>query len=167
MVVAIGSACAPDPAVAGDPRYATMHDTLPPAVHEAKHVAAERPDSLRARGVGVRAEHATLTRIDGTTDAWLDFTLVRDPDAATDTITLLMNCNADSIQTLERDGSPVRTAIILLAGTRTTFADGARRVRVHGLRPILPGRASETLVRTARGGDLVLQTPVDDPHAHH
>jgi len=150
----------------GDPRYSTVHDTMPEPVHLAKHDAAERPASLRARGNGVQAVEGVLTRIDGTNDAWLDFTLVRDGDGEradlVDTLTLLMNCNADSISTLDRDGRRVRTAITLASGARTEFGPSGRRVRVHGLRPILAGKASETLIRTAFGGDLVLETPVDE-----
>jgi hypothetical protein len=166
LLVLFGGACATEQASGGDPRYSTVHDTMPAPVHRAKHDAAERPEPLRARGNGVQAVEGVLTRIAGTNDAWLDFALVRDGSGdradVADTLTLLMNCNADSISTLEGDGRRVRQAITLAAGSRTAFGASGRRVRVHGLRPILEGKASETLIRTAFGGDLVLETPVDE-----
>jgi hypothetical protein len=166
LLVLLGGACATEQESGGDPRYSTVHDTMPEPVHRAKHDAAERPKSLRARGNGVQAVEGALTRIDETNDAWLDFALVRDGSGEradlVDTLTLLMNCNADSISTLEPDGRRVGAAITLAAGARTEFGPASRRVRVYGLRPILPGKASETLVRTALGGDLVLETPVDE-----
>jgi hypothetical protein len=166
LLLLSGGACAIGQGeTTGDPRYSTVHDTMPEPVHRAKHDAAERPASQRALGHGIRAVDGQMTRIAGTNDAWLDFALVRDADSrapAVDTITLLMNCNADSISTLEHNGRRVRGAITLATGERTTFGAYGRRVRVYGLRPILPGKAAETLVRTAFGGDMVLETPVDE-----
>ena len=111
VLVGIGGACAPDTPSAIASRiagYATMHDTMPEAIHEAKHRAVERAEAEVARSNSAEAMDARLQRIPGSKDAWLDFTLRRRADgplaAMTDTVTLLMNCNADSLVVLDADG---------------------------------------------------------------
>jgi hypothetical protein len=170
LAVGVGGGCAADSdprakAIAtpvANPRYSTIHDTMPDEVHRATHRAADRPDSTRARGRGIRGYDARLSRIQHTKDAWLDFALVREGDGpesgVTDTITLLMNCNADSMITYEASGLPVSGPLLIPAHSQLTFSPTTRRIRLFGLRPILRGKASETLVRTALGGDLVLLT---------
>lgn len=167
-VPGLGSACAPDAPPAALARlagYSTMHDTLPEAIHQAKHRATERAAAEIMRSRSAEATLPRLTRIAGSRDAWLDFTLRRRPDgplaARPDTVTLLMNCNADSLVVRGPDARALRQAIVLLPGDALTFADGGVRIRVYGLRPMGAGQRSETLVRMAQGGDLVLRTPLE------
>jgi len=179
----IGSACAPDTAPRDTPQaargstrassatprqagYATMHDTMPEAIHHAKHAAVERPAAEIPRSQSAEAFATRLERIPGTRDAWLSFTLRRRLDGAfarqTDTVTLLMNCNADSLLVLNRKGYALSTRIILAPGQLLSFsATDQQRIRVFGLRPVSAGQRSESLVRFALGGDLVVRTPVD------
>jgi hypothetical protein len=171
VVVAVGGACAPDgPASRAIPTegrlagYATMHDTMPEAIHQAKHAAVERPTSDIARSKSMEGLASQLVRIAGTNDAWLDFELRRRPDgdlaAVTDTVTMLMNCNADSLVVLDQRARPLTNPVVLPPGVHLHFREGHARVRVYGMRALRPGQRSETLVRTARGGDLVLRTPL-------
>ena len=165
VTVSIGGACAPDAPARGSSRiagYSTMHDTMPDAIHEAKHRAVERANADVARSNTVEAVDARLLKIPDSHDAWLDFTLRRRTDGtlahATDTLALLMNCNADS---------PVQQAMILQSGRSVQFRKGGTRVRVYGLRPMREDQRSETLVRTSRGGDLVLRTPLASDSQRH
>jgi hypothetical protein len=179
----IGSACTPDTAPGDTPQataalargsaatarqagYATMHDTMPEDIHYAKHAAVERPAAEIPRSKTAEAFATRLERIPGTKDAWLSFTLRRriDGDLATraDTVTLLMNCNADSLLVLDRQGQALAQRLVLAPGRSLTFATNAsHRIRVFGLRPVQAGQRSESLVRLALGGDLVVRTPVD------
>jgi hypothetical protein len=172
-VVGIGGACAPDtpPVAMSRPGarlagYATMHDTMPEAIHHAKHAVVERPVADIPRSKSAEAFAARLERIPGTKDAWLSVTLRRRIDGAlagqADTVTLLMNCNADSLLVLDRRGRALAQRLVLAPGRSLSFeTNQALRVRVFGLRPLLAGQRSETLVRFALGGDLVVRTPVD------
>ena len=179
----IGSACTPDTAPRDTPPsaasstavaapivreagYATMHDTMPESIHHAKHAAVERPSTEIPRSKSAEAFATTLTRIAGTKDAWLSFTLRRRLDGQlahqTDTVALLMNCNADSLLVLDRSGRPLTRRIVLAPGQLMSFSPtDALRIRVFGLRPVKAGQRSESLVRVALGGDLVVRTPVD------
>jgi len=146
--------------------YATMHDTMPESIHRAKHEAVERPTTEIPRSRSAEAFATKLTRIPGTKDAWLSFTLRRrlDGDLArrADTISLLMNCNADSLLVLDRHGNPLTRRIVLAPGQLMSFSQGdPQRIRVFGLRAVKEGQRSESLVRFAVGGDLVVRTPVD------
>lgn len=171
VVVAVGGACAPDGptsrAIPTEGRlagYATMHDTMPEAIHHAKHEAVERMADEIARSKSMEGRSSRLVRIAGSKDAWLDFELQRRPDgdlaAVTDTVTLLMNCNADSLVVLDAQGHALRHPVVLPPGVRLRFHEGHARVRIYGLRPLRDGQRSETLVRSSRGGDLVLRTPI-------
>ena len=168
----IGGACSPGPQADGRriPGYATMHDTMPEAIHEAKHHAVERPEPEVARNGSTEAHASRMLRIAGTKDAWLDLRLTRrldgDHAAAPDTVTLLMNCNADSLLVLDAQGTTLRTHVVLSKSSTMEFAEGGPRIRVFGLRPVKAGQRSETLVRLAKGGDLVVRTPVDDVAAN-
>ncbi|MCO4099016.1 MAG: hypothetical protein HEQ38_06345 [Gemmatimonas sp.] len=169
VLVGIGGACAPDTPAALASRiagYATMHDTMPEAIHEAKHRAVERAEAEVARSNSAEAMDARLQRIPGSKDAWLDFTLRRRADgplaAMTDTVTLLMNCNADSLVVLDAREEVLTHAVVLPPNKVIAFRAGGARVRVYGLRSMREGQRSESLVRTARGGDLVLRTPLTD-----
>jgi hypothetical protein len=174
VTVSIGGACAPDAPARGSSRiagYSTMHDTMPEAIHEAKHRAVERANADVARSNTVEAVDARLLKIPDSHDAWLDFTLRRRTDGtlahATDTLALLMNCNADSLILLDAQSRPVQQAMILQSGRSVQFRKGGTRVRVYGLRPMREDQNSETLVRTSRGGDLVLRTPLASDSQRH
>jgi hypothetical protein len=168
-VVGIGGACAPDtpPVTTSRPEarlagYATMHDTMPEAIHRAKHEAVERPAEEVSRSRSIEALASQLVRIPGTNDAWLDFELHRRVDGAhtavTETVTMLMNCNADSLVVLDHRAQAITHPLVLPPGVTMVFRDGHARVRVYGLRPMKRGQRSETLLRTAYGGDLVMRT---------
>jgi uncharacterized membrane protein YdcZ (DUF606 family) len=63
---------------------------------------------------------------------------------------------------LNRKGYALSTRIILAPGQLLSFsATDQQRIRVFGLRPVSAGQRSESLVRFALGGDLVVRTPVD------
>ena len=161
----IGSACAADPTPVSRAGYATVHDTMPDSIHQAMHHALERTVPTRSRGKGIYATDSRLTRIANSNDAWLEFDLVRDTvhaaSAIADTVTLVMNCNADSMVVLNAAGHIVTRDIVIAPHARVHFArDANTRMRVYGLRPILPGKRPETLVRMAVGGDLVLLSEV-------
>lgn len=179
----IGSACASDATPRDTPRagraptgatvvaarqagYATMHDTMPESIHHAKHAAVERPAEEIPRSKSAEAFAARLERIPGTKDAWLSVTLRRRIDGGlarqADTVTLLMNCNADSLLVLDRAGRALAQRLVLAPGRSLSFAaTEAHRIRVFGLRSLRAGQRSESLVRFALGGDLVVRTPVD------
>lgn len=173
VAVAVGGACAPDgpadgsakPAAVVEARlagYATMHDTMPEAIHRAKHEAVERPDEEVSRSKSLEVLASRLTRIAGTKDAWLDFDVRRRADGAhaaeTDTVSLLMNCNADSLVVLDHRAHALTHPLVLPPGATMAFRAGHARVRVYGLRAMTSGQRSETLLRTTLGGDLVVRT---------
>jgi hypothetical protein len=164
-----GGACSPGSQGDGTriPGYATMHDTMPEAIHEAKHRAAERPEPEITRNGTAEVLASRLTRIASTGDAWLDLELARRHEgeyaAAPDTLTLLMNCNADSLIVLDAQGSALHAHVVLAPDSTLRFEQGGPRIRVYGLRPVKSGQRSETLMRLAKGGDLVVRTPVDEP----
>ncbi len=166
----IGGACSPDQAARGAavarvPGYATVHDTMPEPMHHAKHAVVERPDAEISRSRSLEATASRLRRIASSRDAWLDLTLRRRVDeqlaSEVDTLALLMNCNADSLVVFDARGAALTRRLVMAPGDSLHFADGTVRIRVYGLRPIKAGQRSETLVRMARGGDLVVRTPVD------
>lgn len=179
----IGSACAPDTTPRDTPQaarvvshassvtarqagYATMHDTMPEDIHRAKHAAVERPADDIPRSKSAEAFGSRLERIPGTNDAWLSFTLRRRIDGniakLADTVTLLMNCNADSLIVSDRQGRALAQRVIVAPGRSVTFsATETHRIRVFGLRAVKQDQRSETLIRLALGGDLVIRTPVD------
>jgi hypothetical protein len=162
------AACGTDRPAAARGAYATSHDTMPDSIHQAMHRARDRTDGDRAHGKGVRVGDSKLMRIAGTKDAWLDFALEREPgvphDDIADTVSLIMNCNADSLVTLMANGRPLGQTILVPPGARVRFsARDAMRVRIYGLRPLKPGSPTETLVRLTLGGDLVLLTDADAP----
>jgi hypothetical protein len=117
-----------------------------------------------ARSRTVEARNATLRRIPGSNDAWLDVTLRRRTDTTgasqPDTVTMLMNCATDSLIVHDSTGHPFTEPLVLPPGDVRSFGQGGMRIRAYGLRRVPPGQQSETLIRVARGGDLLLRTPV-------